>query len=127
MIVDSSAWVEYLRDTNSVVCNAVDDLLRTGDARICDAIVMEVLAGGRDDAHVRRLTGLLALARPVETTSAHYALAASLYRTCRQRGDTVRKMLDCLIAAIAIDANLPVLHADRDFDVLARHTGLRVA
>lgn len=127
MIVDSSAWVEYLRDTNSTVCNDVERLLRSGEARVCDAIVMEVLAGARDDAHVRRLNALLAMARPVETTSAHYSLAAALYRVCRQRGDTVRKMLDCLIAAVAIDTNLPVLHADRDFDVLARHTGLRVA
>ena len=127
VIVDSSAWVEYLRGTNSDVCNAVDALLRSGDARICDAIVMEVLAGARDDAHLRRLTALLAVARPVEMTSAHYSLAASVYRTCRQRGERVRRVLDCLIAAVAIDANLPVLHADRDFEVIARHTGLRVA
>lgn len=38
----------------------------------------------------------------------------------------VRKMIDCLIAVPAIRADIPVLHADADFEVLARHTALRV-
>ena len=88
---------------------------------------MEVLAGGRDEIHVRKLERTLARATLVMTAPTHYTLAATLYRACRRGGDTVRTMLDCLIAAVAIDADLPVLHADRDFDVLARHTPLRIA
>ncbi len=53
--------------------------------------------------------------------------AASLYAECRARGQRVRKLDDCLIAAVAIRHDVPVLHHDRDFDVLARHTPLRVA
>ncbi len=49
-----------------------------------------------------------------------------LYRACRQNGATVRKLIDCLIAAVAIRANVPILHADADFDTLAHHTSLRV-
>ena len=88
---------------------------------------MEILAGARDELHLGQLRGLLARAITIEVTPAHYDDAASLYRTCRRRGETVRRMLDCLIAAAAIDAGLPVLHADADFDVLARHTPLRLA
>ena len=40
--------------------------------------------------------------------------------------ETVRVLMDCLIGALAIRADLPVLHADADFDALARHTPLRV-
>lgn len=49
--------------------------------------------------------------------------AASLYRTCRRHGETVRKLIDCLIAAPAIRADIPILHADADFDVLAATPG----
>ena len=49
-----------------------------------------------------------------------------LYRVCRRRGETVRKLIDCLIAATAIRTGVSVLHADTDFDRLARHTSLRV-
>ena len=55
-----------------------------------------------------------------------YDEAAALYRTCRREGETVRKLIDCLIGSIAIRAGAAVLHDDSDFDVLARHTGLRV-
>jgi predicted nucleic acid-binding protein len=56
------------------------------------------------------------------TTPADYELAAVLYRTCRTRGETVRKLIDCLIAAVAVRAGCEILHADADFEVLARHT-----
>ncbi len=35
-------------------------------------------------------------------------------------------MNDCLIAAVAIRNGASVLHRDADFDVLARHTPLRI-
>jgi len=88
---------------------------------------MEVLAGARDDAHLRQLRSLLARTAMVQTRPVHYEEAATLYRMCRRRGETVRKMNDCLIAASAIAAGVPILHADVDFEVLARHTPLRLA
>jgi len=58
--------------------------------------------------------------------SVDYDAAAALYRTCRQRGHTVRKLLDCLIAAVAIRGDVPIIHRDTDFDILAQHTALQV-
>jgi predicted nucleic acid-binding protein len=52
--------------------------------------------------------------------------AAALYRSCRTAGETVRKLSDCLVAVPTIRAGATLLHADRDFDVLARHTPLRL-
>jgi predicted nucleic acid-binding protein len=48
-----------------------------------------------------------------------------MYRACRARGETVRKLIDCLIGAVAVAAEIEVLHADADFETLARHTDLR--
>ena len=50
-----------------------------------------------------------------------------LYRTARKHGITVRKSNDCLIAWYAIQAGLPILHKDRDFDALSGVTGLKIA
>lgn len=41
-------------------------------------------------------------------------------------GEPVRSGMDCLIAAVAIRDDATLLHADRDFDVIARHTELRI-
>ena len=125
-MIDTSAWVEFLRDTGSPVCQRVDDLLDQ-DIAVCDPVRMEVLAGARDERHLGQLRGLLARASVIPTEMIDYDEAAALYRVCRRSGDTVRKLIDCLIAGISIRAGLPVLHSDADFDVLARHTALRTA
>lgn len=125
ILVDTSAWIEFLRDTGSRVCLLVDDLL-AGDLLICDAVRMEVLSGARDEGHLRSIRGMLARAAVVPTRAGDYDDAAALYRRCRRQGATVRKLIDCLIAATAIRAGAAVLHNDADFDVLARHTELRI-
>ena len=124
ILVDTSGWVEFLRDTGSGVCRAVDRLLGAHIA-ICDAVSMEVLAGARDERHLADLRGLLGLATVLPTTPADYDEAAALYRECRRNGETVRKLIDCLIGAVAMQAGAEILHADADFAVLARHTALR--
>ncbi len=127
-LVDTSAWVEYLRATGSTTHRAVRRILdRDEPAHTTDVVVMEVLAGARDHEHLDRLRRLLARCEhvPVEGLD-DFEAAAELCRLCRSAGETVRALTDCLIAVVALRASLSVLHADRDFDVLARHTGLRV-
>jgi predicted nucleic acid-binding protein len=53
--------------------------------------------------------------------------AAEVYRACRRAGHTVRALTDCLIASVAIRSGLALLHADADFDKLARYTTLEIA
>lgn len=125
ILVDTSAWVEFLRDTGSPVCSLVDELLME-EIAVCDAVRMEVLAGARDESHLRRLRRLLARATVIRTQGTDYDDAATLYRRCRRQGETVRKLIACLIAAAAIRADAPIVHSDSDFDALARHTELRV-
>lgn len=125
ILVDTSAWIEFLRDTGSPVCQRVDDLLAT-EIATCDVVRMEVLAGARDEQHLQQLRRLLARASTLPTEPVDYDAAAALYRTCRQRGHTVRKLIDCLIAAVAIRGNVPILHRDADFDILAQHTTLQI-
>ena len=126
ILVDTSAWVEYLRDTGTAVSTRVDAILDE-EIAICDAVRMEVLAGARNERHLRDLRGLLARATVLPTDPTHYDDAATLYRVCRQEGETVRKLIDCLIGAVAIRAGTPVLHNDSDFNVLARHSSLQTA
>lgn len=123
ILVDTSAWIEFLRDTGSPICARVDELLAE-EVATCHPIRMEVLAGARDEQHLQALRGLLARATTIETLPTDYEDAATLYRACRRRGETVRKLIDCLIAAHAIRARLSLLHADNDFHVLTRHTAL---
>jgi predicted nucleic acid-binding protein len=129
MLVDTSAWVEFLRATGSLVHLRLRAALEQElELASTDVVVMELLAGARDendrDELRRLLYGLTLLA--VEGP-ADYEAAAELYRASRAGGETPRKLTDCLIAAVAIRSDAELLHADADFLTIARHTPLRLA
>lgn len=128
ILIDTSAWVEYLRATGTLVHTEVRRLIeRDADLATTDPVVMEVLAGARDEDHAKDLRRLLARFRhlPVEGLT-DYEGAASVYRSCRVRGSTPRSLVDCLIAAVAIRENASILHHDRDYSTIAAHTSLRL-
>ena len=125
IFVDTSAWIEFLRDTSSPACNEVDRLL-AGDVAICDVVAMELLAGARDESHLQDLRGLIGRTTVLPVLTVDYESAALLYRRCRSKGDTVRRLIDCVIGAVAMRNELALLHHDADFDALARHTGLTI-
>ncbi len=124
-LIDTSAWVEYLRNSDSVTCNEVDRLLNFEPA-LCDAIRMELLAGARDEKHVAQLEKFLARTTVIKTESIDYDNAAAIYRACRRLGLTIRTHIDCLIAAIAIRTDTDLLHNDSDFDAIAQVTKLKI-
>jgi hypothetical protein len=128
ILADTSAWVEYLRGTGSEQNARVRELLAGGELATTDAVLMELLAGARDADHRERLRSLMARGRYVSVEGPlDYERAAAVHRACRRQGDTVRSLVDCLIAAVAIRAELPLLHADADFETIARHTPLALA
>ena len=126
-LVDTSAWIEYLRGTESNAHIALRGLVKDGGASLTEPVIMEVLQGGRSPRHTRQLEGLLSRASLIRVESGDFAEAAFLYRLCRAKGDTIRSSVDCLIAAVAIRTRTPVLQQDKDFEVLARHTPLELA
>jgi predicted nucleic acid-binding protein len=127
ILADTSAWIEFLRATGSDAHLRVRHLLETGELATTDAVTMEVLVGARDADHRDRLKRLLLRCDFVAIHGPRdYEDAAEVARACRQAGDGVRGLIDCLIACVAMREGLPVLHADADFDVIARHTQLVV-
>jgi len=129
ILADTSAWVEYLRATGSPVHLRMRQLV--GDAEelgVTEVVAMEILAGAGDDDHAVQLRRLLNRFELVAVEGlADYEAAAVLHRRCRQGGETVRKLTDCLIAAVALRADAAILHRDRDFDVIARYAPLKLA
>lgn len=122
MIADSSAWIQLLRATGSPVDLRLRRALIKGEAlRMPDVVYQEVLQGARDPQHFMRLQTQLDLIPPFVPDDARETArqAAILYARCRWRGITIRSPNDCMIAACAIEAREPLLHADRDFVAIA--------
>jgi predicted nucleic acid-binding protein len=128
ILIDTSAWVDFLRGSQGGVCERVHALIEV-DAPIAttEVVVMEILAGSRDEVHKMRLRRLLRRADMLPISGLDdYERAADLYRTCRRAGETIRKLTDCVIAVVALRNKVSVLHNDRDFDAIARHAPLAV-
>jgi predicted nucleic acid-binding protein len=128
ILVDTSAWVEFLRATGSDTHLRLRDLLQRDETlATTELVVMEVLAGARDQTQLERLRRVV-LGR-CQVLAGHgladYEEAAAIYRHCRREGSTIRRLADCLIAAVAIRAGVPLLHADEDFEQIARHCPLQ--
>ncbi len=125
ILVDTSIWIELLtRKPRRAIRE--QDLLSFAT---CGPVVQEVLQGLRpdpqSDAFRMALLAIPVLSDPIPLSL--FVSAAEIYRQGRQRGFTIRSSVDCLIAEIAIDNRASVWHRDRDFDAIARYTGLAVA
>lgn len=128
IVVDTSVWIDVLRGTDSPVARECVRLIGSGEpVALTDIVYTEVLQGIADERQVRRVEQRLR-AFPVLRLAGRedFSLAASLYRRARREGVTIRKTLDCLIAAPCVRTGAPLLHADADFDRLASCTDLRV-
>jgi predicted nucleic acid-binding protein len=128
IVVDSSAWIEFFRRTGSSAHLRLRELIREGaELAVTEVVVMEVLAGSLSNRHLAELRGRL-YAYPLLALGglSGYEAAAELFRVCRARGEQIRKITDCLVAVPTIEADATLLQADRDFEVLARHTALRL-
>ncbi|MGH4018574.1 MAG: type II toxin-antitoxin system VapC family toxin [Pseudonocardiaceae bacterium] len=121
-LIDSSAWIEYLRRTGSAAHLEVRRLIREQHSVIVttEPVVMELLSGATNDRVLRKLEELTAGLHLLPVDAAlDYRDAAAIYRTVQRGGRTVRKLLDCLIASVAVRTGATLVHRDRDFDVVA--------
>lgn len=128
ILVDSSAWIAYLRGAEGPVVERLDRLIDDEAAiAITEPVVMELLAGARrpqEQSRIEVLVNGLPLL-PLQPV-ADFRDAADLYRASALNGHPIRSMTDCLIAAVAIRRDVPLLHQDRDFAYLAEISPLRL-
>ena len=126
VLVDSSVWIDYFRDTSTPQVERLASLLDEQALVIGDLVLTEVLQGCRLDREfneVRRLLGRLHL---VTLGGPDVAVqAASNYRALRALGVTVRGTVDVVQATRCIVSGHQLLHSDRDYAGFERHLGLR--
>ena len=128
ILVDTSVWIDFLNGAKAAEQRELQRLIEEGeDLALTGIVLTEILQGLRHDRDYERIKAYL-LEFPfyepqgIET----YLRAAGIYRTCRKRGKTVRKTVDCLIAALCLENDLALLHHDRDFGRIAECVPLQI-
>lgn len=126
ILVDTSVWIDFLIGRDTPHRRLLHRLIESEeDICITEIILTEILQGIRDDALYETTKDYLLefpIIKPKGNDS--YAAAADIYRKCRKKGKTVRKTVDCIIAAIVREHHVKLLHNDADFDVIKTSVGL---
>lgn len=137
VFVDSSVWIDHFRGAATPEVGALRRLLIALDpdmgendpahVLVGDLVLLKVLRGIRDSRQYERTRRILLAFPQVRVGGTETALAATEhFRALRREGVSVRKAVDCLIAAWCIGRRVPLLHSDRDFAPFAEHCGLRL-
>jgi len=121
-LVDTSVWVDYLRGKQTPQVETLKELLAGEEVvGVAPIILQEILQGADSDDRFekwRKYFEGLCCYIPADPVKSHVA-AARLYQSCRRAGKTPRSSNDCLIAQIAIENALVLVHDDRDFEGIA--------
>jgi predicted nucleic acid-binding protein len=126
VLVDTSVWVDYLRGDASPQVRALNEFLSGEDIVATAPIILQEILQGADSVERfetwrKYFSGLFCYV-PRDPVESHIA-AARIYQECRKAGKTPRSSNDCLIAQIAIENGLTLLHDDRDFNAIADVVG----
>ncbi|MCJ7681174.1 MAG: PIN domain-containing protein, partial [Candidatus Aminicenantes bacterium] len=104
-----------------------DESLQTDMIVVGDIILTEVLQGFHLDREFRKARDLLLNLPFLPMLGRDMAVKSAVhYRKLRKIGITPRKTIDVCIATFCLHYNLPLLHNDHDFDIMAEHLGLQV-
>ncbi len=130
ILVDTSVWVDYDRANRSAAERRLTEFIGSGGSQIatCDPVLMEVLAGAKDERRCNDLRRLLTSFGwvPIDPI-ADFEGASGVYRLCRRNGVTPRGLIDCMIANIALRTGSSLLTSAKDSRAIARVVNLKLA
>lgn len=127
IMVDTSAWIEYLRGGLPRIVNKVDLCLAQDLVGIGDLVYCEVMQGIRSPRERSEVSSLLLSLPQLDMVGFRMAEKSAFnYRLLRSKGVTVRKTIDVLIGTFCAENRLPLIHHDSDFDLMAKHIGLEI-
>ena len=126
-LVDTTVWIDFFKGHDTPQVRRLENLIGADeDISICGVILTEVLQGVREDKDYDAVSTRFAAFIYLPMSQKTFRKSAELYRSLRKKGVTISNAVDCMIAAVAIEHDIPLLHNDRDFIPVATHCGLKV-
>lgn len=124
-LVDTTVWIDFFAGRSTLQTNVLEKYVSDEDICICGVILTEVLQGIRNDKEYNKTYKYFSSLLFLPVTQEGFVRAAEIYRSLRQKGITIRKPIDCMIAAVAIQHKIPLLHNDKDFNPIEEHCDLK--
>ena len=126
VLVDTTVWIDFFSARSYPHVKALENLiLNREDICLCGIILTEILQGIRKDSEFNRTRDLLANLIFLSMPYSIFLRSAEIYRNLRRKGITIRKPMDCIIASVALEHDIPLLHNDKDFIPIEKHFRLQ--
>ena len=126
VLIDSSVWIDFFSARPLPHVKAMESIIEHREGIcICGIILAEVLQGIRNDSEFSKTKDLLNTLIFLPMQYAVFLRSAEIYRKLRKKGIIVRKPVDCMIASVAIENDIPLLHNDKDFKPIEKYCGLK--
>jgi len=123
ILVDTSVLIGYFRKSEGIPYEKMEYIIDADiPYGICNYVYQELLQGSRTEQEYGLLKEYLG-ALPfydLKYGKQSFECTSSMYIKCRKKGITIRSTVDLIIAEIAIENNLYLLHDDMDFTNIAK-------
>ncbi len=125
VLVDTSIWISYFRQSGKNTLDKLTDLLRNGDPVYTGIIATELRRGAKSSKELDVLEALFNSIDYLPTKEEYFTASGDMGRSLLQKGVSVGTV-DLLIAQIAIANDVSLYTLDSHFTAIARHTSLRL-
>jgi predicted nucleic acid-binding protein len=126
ILVDSSVWIDLFAGKQTKATNyMLNAIEESQDLCICGLIITEVLQGIRSDKEYEKVKSILSELIYLPISKNTFIRSASIYRSIRKNGKTIRSPIDCIIASICLEHEVKLLHNDKDFNAISQYTSLQ--
>lgn len=127
VLVDTTVWIDFFAGQTLTHIETFESLLeQEEDICICGIILTEVLQGIRKETEFQKTKNLFNSLIFLPMSYSTFLQSAKIYRKLGQKGIIIRKSIDCMIASVALENNISLLHNDKDFLPIERYCKLKV-
>ncbi len=130
VLVDTSVWSQALGRYGPADHPAVKKLSTLledkEDVHLIGLILQEILQAFRSERVLSKVAEYLEPVPLLDFQRDDYVAAARLHRVCASKGVSATTA-DCQVATAAIRHDCLLLTSDRDFELIARHSSLKLA
>ena len=127
VLVDTTVWIDFFSGKSYPHVKTLENLIfNRENICICGVILTEILQGIKNDKEFKKVQELLENLIFLPMSYHVFLYSAHIYRNLRKKGITIRKTIDCIIAAVAIEYDIQLLHNDKDFIPIEKYFNLQI-
>lgn len=122
VLIDTSAWIEYLKKTSHPITREVESALILNVAATCQLVLAELIQGARSEKETDLILDLASVVKVLNESESTWQEAGFLSNKLRKQGKPIA-LIDCYLAVLAKENKAVILTLDKHFSVIEELLG----